>query len=287
MGAAAAVIVPLQILTGIVLLSSYSSGQDIPAGFVTSRVPQADANARLGATAITARGRTPLRARTRGRCDRRRRQGRCAGWRSRARADDAPARPRPSRGQQPPAHPLLDEPDELAHPRPRPSPRPAVRCALATRESQRPSDVTRTNPDRSRATPPGTVSPYPSADAQREAPIDERGADTRSPLGFEFPRRPAPDRSPAQPSPSAPAPHVDRLSALYIRTFRARTSGRRNSVRMRCAKRGHIRLSQNSPPSAAAAGRGPRAVAMPALKSVQGSVRAVARRALRPLRSRW
>jgi hypothetical protein len=53
MGAAAAVIVPLQIVTGLVLLSSYSSGRDIPTGLVTSQIPRADVDARLGATAIT------------------------------------------------------------------------------------------------------------------------------------------------------------------------------------------------------------------------------------------
>lgn len=54
MGAAATVLVPLQVLAGIVLLSTYSSGGDIPttvAG-VSSTVPRTDAAARLGANGI-------------------------------------------------------------------------------------------------------------------------------------------------------------------------------------------------------------------------------------------
>ena len=56
MGAAATVTVPLQLLTAIVLLSVYNSGQDIPTGFsgLGSTVPQADAAARAGASAIVA-----------------------------------------------------------------------------------------------------------------------------------------------------------------------------------------------------------------------------------------
>jgi hypothetical protein len=51
-GAAAAVVVPVQLLTAVVLLSTYDSGQDIPAG-VGSTAPQPDAAARAGATLIT------------------------------------------------------------------------------------------------------------------------------------------------------------------------------------------------------------------------------------------
>lgn len=54
MGAAASVVVPLQILSGVLLLSTYSDGRDIAAGFSTigRTITPAEAHARLGASAI-------------------------------------------------------------------------------------------------------------------------------------------------------------------------------------------------------------------------------------------
>jgi hypothetical protein len=54
-GAAAVAVIPLQLISAVVLISVYSSGQDIPAGFsgAFKRVPAADASARVGATGIT------------------------------------------------------------------------------------------------------------------------------------------------------------------------------------------------------------------------------------------
>jgi hypothetical protein len=53
-GAAAVAVIPLQLITAVVMMSVYSSGQDIPAGFSGAfrTVPAADANARAGATGI-------------------------------------------------------------------------------------------------------------------------------------------------------------------------------------------------------------------------------------------
>src|ERR1700761_2911929 len=54
-GAAAVAVIPLQLLSAVVLLSIYNSGQDIPTGYsnLFKAVPQADASARAGAGAIT------------------------------------------------------------------------------------------------------------------------------------------------------------------------------------------------------------------------------------------
>jgi hypothetical protein len=54
-GAAAVAVIPLQILSAVVLLSVYDSGQDIPTGYsnLFKAVPTADANARAGAGGIT------------------------------------------------------------------------------------------------------------------------------------------------------------------------------------------------------------------------------------------
>ena len=54
-GAAAVAVIPLQLISAVVLISVYSSGQDIPAGFSSAfkTVPAADASARVGATGIT------------------------------------------------------------------------------------------------------------------------------------------------------------------------------------------------------------------------------------------
>jgi hypothetical protein len=54
MGSAAAVVVPLQIISAVVLLSTYSNGNDISTGFgsVGTTITPAEANARLGATGI-------------------------------------------------------------------------------------------------------------------------------------------------------------------------------------------------------------------------------------------
>jgi hypothetical protein len=56
MGAAALVVVPLQVLAGIVLISTYDDGRDITTGFSASfsnnTITTAEAHARLGATAI-------------------------------------------------------------------------------------------------------------------------------------------------------------------------------------------------------------------------------------------
>jgi hypothetical protein len=53
-GAAAAVVVPLQAISALVLMSIYSSGNDIPIGFSTAfkAVPAADVHARTGANGI-------------------------------------------------------------------------------------------------------------------------------------------------------------------------------------------------------------------------------------------
>jgi hypothetical protein len=54
MGAAATVVIPLQLLAAVVLLSTYGDGNDIPAGVsFSSSTTVAEAHARLGATAIT------------------------------------------------------------------------------------------------------------------------------------------------------------------------------------------------------------------------------------------
>jgi hypothetical protein len=55
MAAAASVVIPLQALTAIVLMSTYTSGADITVGFssIGTTVTQAQADARLGASAIT------------------------------------------------------------------------------------------------------------------------------------------------------------------------------------------------------------------------------------------
>jgi hypothetical protein len=57
MGSAAAIVIPLQIISGAILLSTYSDGKDINTGFAgfgrTVTVTPAEAHARLGATAIT------------------------------------------------------------------------------------------------------------------------------------------------------------------------------------------------------------------------------------------
>src|SRR5579875_1257738 len=54
MGSVAAVVVPLQIISGVILLSTYSNGNDISTGFasVGRTVTPAEANARLGASGI-------------------------------------------------------------------------------------------------------------------------------------------------------------------------------------------------------------------------------------------
>ncbi|HEY6522442.1 MAG TPA: hypothetical protein VIY10_01665 [Solirubrobacteraceae bacterium] len=54
-GAAAVAVIPLQLISAVVLMSVYSSGQDIPAGFsgAFKTVPAADASARAGASGIT------------------------------------------------------------------------------------------------------------------------------------------------------------------------------------------------------------------------------------------
>jgi hypothetical protein len=57
MGSAAAIVVPLQLISGVILLSTYSNGNEISTGFAgfgrTVTVTPAQANARLGATGIT------------------------------------------------------------------------------------------------------------------------------------------------------------------------------------------------------------------------------------------
>ncbi|HWD70130.1 MAG TPA: hypothetical protein VG293_08025 [Solirubrobacteraceae bacterium] len=54
MGSAAAIVVPIQLLSGIVLMSAYSDGHDISSGFsgFGQTVTPAEAHARLGASAI-------------------------------------------------------------------------------------------------------------------------------------------------------------------------------------------------------------------------------------------
>ncbi len=54
MGSAAAVVVPLQIISGLVLLSIYNDGRDISVGFASfgTTLTPAEANARLGASGI-------------------------------------------------------------------------------------------------------------------------------------------------------------------------------------------------------------------------------------------
>jgi len=55
-GAAAVAVVPLQVVSAVVMVSVYNSGQDIPAGYtnLVKAVPRADASARAGATGIAA-----------------------------------------------------------------------------------------------------------------------------------------------------------------------------------------------------------------------------------------
>lgn len=54
MGSAAAIVVPVQLLSGIVLMSAYNDGNDISSGFagIGHTITPAEAHARLGATAI-------------------------------------------------------------------------------------------------------------------------------------------------------------------------------------------------------------------------------------------
>lgn len=54
MGSAAAIVVPVQLLSGIILMSAYSDGNDISSGFagIGHAITPAEAHARLGASAI-------------------------------------------------------------------------------------------------------------------------------------------------------------------------------------------------------------------------------------------
>ena len=54
MSSAAAIVVPLQILAGVVMLSAYSDGHDISTGFASigTTITPAEAHARLGASVI-------------------------------------------------------------------------------------------------------------------------------------------------------------------------------------------------------------------------------------------
>src|ERR1700749_3052346 len=54
-GAAAVAVIPLQVISALVLISVYNSGQDIPTGYsnLFKKVPATDAGARAGAGGIS------------------------------------------------------------------------------------------------------------------------------------------------------------------------------------------------------------------------------------------